>query len=134
MNLTLEPGLLEAMVEHAKRCHPTEGCGLLAGRENTADQFIPMTNTRNSESEFEMDPQELIRELRSFRESGRRLVAIYHSHPFAEARPSKTDVARAYYPDAASIIVSLVNPERPRIRAFRIAAGEVLEIELHAIV
>ena len=134
MNITLAPGLLEAIVDHAKDCYPKEGCGLLSGRENTAERFVSMTNIRASETEFEMDPHELIRELRSFRESGQQLVAIYHSHPFAGPYPSKVDIAHAYYPDAASVIVSLADSEKPAVRAFRILEGEALEIELHAIV
>jgi proteasome lid subunit RPN8/RPN11 len=134
MNIRLAPGILDDVIEHAKSCYPNEGCGLLSGRQYVADRFVPMENTRASESEYAMDPQQLVQQLRSFRESGEVLVAIYHSHPFGSARPSKRDVASSYYPDAASIIVSLAEPECPRVAAFRIIAGEVIEIELHAIV
>jgi proteasome lid subunit RPN8/RPN11 len=134
MNLLLNPGLLDEVIAHARECYPNEGCGLIAGRQEVGERFVPMANTKSSKSEFEMDPQQLIRQLRSFRESGERLLAIYHSHPRGTARPSQRDIAQASYPDAASIIVSLAEPERPRVGAFRIIAGEVLEIELHAIV
>jgi proteasome lid subunit RPN8/RPN11 len=134
MNITLGPGLLEQVIAHARACYPKEGCGLLAGTRNSATRFVPMTNTMSSETEYEMDPQQLVRELRSFRLAGEQLVAIYHSHVFGEARPSKRDVARAYYPEAAHIIVSLSDSEHPKVGAFRIIGSEVLEIEVHAIV
>ena len=134
MNVRVAPGLLEEIIAHAKACYPREGCGLLAGKQNTAERFIPMENTLSSETEYEMDPQRLLQELRSLRDSGEELVAIYHSHPFGTPRPSKRDVQFAYYPEAACIIVSLAEPERAKVGVFRIIEGEVLEVEVHAIV
>ena len=81
-----------------------------------------------------MDPAELIAAMRDLRNAGEELTGIYHSHPHGPAHPSKTDIERAYYPEAAQLIVSLAELERPRVAAFRITNGEVLEIELHAIV
>ena len=136
MNLILSPGILDEVIEHAKAAYPKEGCGLIAGTKPSlaGGRFIPMTNVAQTASEFEMDPAELIKTLRDFRNAGEELVAIYHSHPHGPAQPSKKDVQRAYYPQAAHLIVSLAEPERPRAGAFRIVNGEVLEIEVHAIV
>jgi proteasome lid subunit RPN8/RPN11 len=132
MNLSLGPGLLEEIVEHAKKCRPHEGCGLLVGRAG-ASRFIPMENVRASSTKYEMDPGQLIVVLRDLRETGEELVAIYHSHPSGPARPSKSDIERAYYPEAAHLIVSLAAPEPPRTAAFRIIEGEAFEIEIHVI-
>ena len=134
MNVRLAPCLLEAIIRHAEACYPKEGCGLLCGTRDAAERFVPMENMKASESEYEMDPQQLVLQLRSFRESGLELVAIYHSHPYGPARPSKRDAASAYYPAAASIIVSLADLKSPKVAAFRITGGEVLKVELHAIV
>ena len=136
MNLRLAPGLLEQLIEHSKKCYPQEGCGLIAGSGSPPAglQFIPVANVKPSSSEYEMDPVELIRVLRDVRNTGQQLVAIFHSHPFSPAQPSKRDIERAYYPEAAHLIVSLAEPERPQAAAFRIVEGEVLEIEVHVIV
>jgi proteasome lid subunit RPN8/RPN11 len=133
MNLTLTPGILNEVTSHAKSSYPEEGCGLLVGRQ-AADRFIPMTNTSLSAAEYEMEPAELIRTLRELRATGEGLIAIYHSHPHGPPEPSQTDVRRAYYPDAAHLIISLAEPERPRAAAFRIIDGAVFPIELHVIV
>jgi proteasome lid subunit RPN8/RPN11 len=136
LNLVLSLGILDQVIEHARAAHPYEACGLIAGPKPSlaGSRFIPITNVAQSESEFEMDPAELINTLRDLRNTGEELVAIYHSHPHGPARPSKTDIDRAYYPDAAHLIVSLADPARPQIGAFRIINGEVLEIEVRAIV
>src|SRR5262245_33419036 len=122
MDLTLAPGILELVLQHAKAAVPNEACGLLVGR-NTADRFIPVKNVSPSAAEYEMDPAELIAALRGLRDTGEKLLAIFHSHPHGPAAPSKTDIARAYYPEAAHLIVSLAEPERPRAEAFRIIDG-----------
>ena len=135
MNLILAPGVLEEIVAHAKRCHPKEGCGLVMGSPSAPGaRFIPMRNIADSATEYEMEPQELISELRDARNRGEQLIAICHSHPNGPAIPSRYDIERAYYPEAAHLIVSLIDLERPRAAAFRIIEGEVIEVGLHAIV
>ena len=133
MNLSVAPGILEQVIERAKTSYPNEACGLLVGR-NAADRFLPIKNISMSADRYEMDPAELIAALRALRDTGETLMAIFHSHPHGPAEPSKTDIERAYYPDAAHLIVSLGEPERPQAMAFRILDGEALGVELHVIV
>jgi proteasome lid subunit RPN8/RPN11 len=136
MNLTLAPGILDDVIAHAKACYPLEGCGLIVGMRTSVagTRLIPISNVAQNEAEFEMDPAEFIQTFRDLRNAGEELVAIYHSHPHGPARLSRLDIDRAYYPEAAHLIVSLADLERPRVAAFRIVNGEALEIELHAIV
>jgi len=132
-DLVLSPGLLEKIIRYSKSAYPNEACGLLAGR-GTAERFIPMNNISAGSDRYEMDPTELIATLRGLRDGGEELVANCHSHPHGPAEPSKIDIERAYYPEAAHLIVSLAEPERPRALAFRIAGGEAIPIEVHVIV
>ena len=132
--LTLDSEILAEVVDHARSLYPQEACGLLIGRGNQATRFLPATNTLASETAFEMDPAFLASTFRSIRASGEELVAIFHSHPKAPAEPSKRDLERAFYPEAAHLIVSLARPESPQIKAFRIIDGAACEIEVHAIV
>ena len=133
MDLQLGPGILEQMMLHAKQAYPNEGCGLLAGRA-AAERFIPMKNLSSSTAEYQMDPAELIQVLRDVRNSGERLIAIYHSHPHGPAELSQKDIEQAYYPEAAQLLVSLADLERPQCAAFQIIDGAPLPVELHVIV
>src|SRR5262245_24829519 len=133
MDLLLSPGLLEQVTRHSKSAYPNETCGLLVGRV-AAERFIPMKNISTSADRYEMDPAELIPVLRGLRDTGEELIAIFNSDPHGPAEPSNTDIERAYYPEAAHLIVSLAEPERPQALAFRIAGGEVIPIEVHVIV
>jgi proteasome lid subunit RPN8/RPN11 len=133
MDLVLSPGLLDQLIRYSKSAYPNEACGLLVGH-GAADRFIPMKNIAAEADRYEMDPAELISTLRGLRDTGEELIAIFHSHPHGPAEPSKVDIERAYYPEAAHLIVSLAEPERPRALAFRIAGGEAIPIEVHVIV
>jgi len=133
MNLILPAHILEQLIQHARDAYPNEACGLLVGRESV-NRYIATKNISSDPHQFEIEPSELIATLRSLRETGENLLAIFHSHPHGPAEPSRTDIERAYYPDAAHLIVSLAELDRPRAVAFRIIDGEVLPIEVHAIV
>ena len=85
-------------------------------------------------TQYEIDPPDLIHTLRELRNSGEHLIAVYHSHPHGPAEPSRTDIDRAYYPEAAHLIVSLADLEHPRAAAFRIVGGEALPVEVRVIV
>jgi proteasome lid subunit RPN8/RPN11 len=134
LSLDLAPGLLDQIVTYTRSRLPLESCGLLVGRESFASQFIPIVNRLASATEFDMEPAELIAALRSVRTNGDRLLAIVHSHPRGPAFPSTTDIERAWYRDAAHLIVSFASAETPEVRGFRILDGEVIGIELRAIV
>jgi len=108
------------MLAQAHAEAPNECCGLLLGRGDVVEDVFPGRNIHMSPRTYEMDPQDQLRAFRLMDERGWDLVGIYHSHPATEAYPSRTDRAKALYPDARYIIISLADPDRPQIRAFRI--------------
>jgi proteasome lid subunit RPN8/RPN11 len=133
VRLLVVDGVLDRVVAHSKACLPEEACGFLVGRGDAAERFVPARNALRSSKAFSVEPQFLSGLFRSLRLSGERMVAVVHSHPSAPAVLSEQDLAQAHYPDAVQLIVSLAGPD-PEIRAYRVAGGEVLEVELHAIV
>lgn len=116
---------VERMVAQAQAEAPNECCGVLLGRGDDVQEVFPGRNVDESPHTYLMDPQDQLRAFRTMDERGWELVGIYHSHPLTPAYPSKTDVARALYPDARYVIVSLHAPGRPEIRAFRILDGQI---------
>jgi proteasome lid subunit RPN8/RPN11 len=82
---------------------------------------------RHSPVAYEMEPLQQIQAMLAIENDGLELLAIYHSHPDGPARPSPTDVALAYYPEQAQLIISLTGAAAT-VRAYRIADGLVEEI------
>jgi len=131
--LILSEGDLNAVVAHACACEPAECCGVLAGASNgRVVRVYPMTNTAGSPTEFVMDPEEQFRVFDDI--AARELVpiAVYHSHPASPAEPSPRDVARAFYPEMAWLIVSLSESE-PVCRAHHIVEDQVTEIPVRVV-
>jgi len=125
----LRRDLVEAIVAHARRDHPDEACGVLAGKAGSdrAERFIPMVNAARSPTFFEFDSTDLLKLYRELDANDEAPVVIYHSHTATEAYPSRTDISLAAEPDAHYVLVSTRDPEDYELRSYRIVDGVVTE-------
>jgi [CysO sulfur-carrier protein]-S-L-cysteine hydrolase len=117
------------MVAHARRDHPDEACGVIAGPEGSdrPERFIPMLNAARSPTFYEFDSADLLRLYREMDANDEVPVVIYHSHTATEAYPSRTDVSYASEPDAHYVLVSTRDPDTDELRSYRIVEGEITE-------
>jgi [CysO sulfur-carrier protein]-S-L-cysteine hydrolase len=122
--------VLDSLAAHASAQAPLECCGLLVGTPSLIDESVPTANLATSPVRFQVDPRDHFQLQRALRGTPRAIVGSYHSHPASRPIPSPSDVAEAHYPEFLHVIVSLVTPERPEIRAFRIRSGNVAAVEL----
>ena len=121
---------LTSLIEESRRDPTKECCGLLAGTAGVITEILPARNALASPTAYEIAPQELFRLFRQMRDRNLDHLGIYHSHPVTDNAPSSSDIARAYYPEAAYLIIS-PRPDAPRpIRAFEIRNGSASEIEI----
>lgn len=106
--LVIRADLVNAMVAHARRDHPDEACGVLAGPEGSdrPERHIPMTNAERSPTFYRLDSGEQLKVWRAMEDADEVPVVIYHSHTATEAYPSRTDVKLATEPDAHYVLVS----------------------------
>lgn len=109
---------------------PNEACGVLGGVDGRVFRVYPGVNTRHSPVEYMMDPHDQIAAFLDIEAHGWEIIGIYHSHPTGPAVPSLVDIARAYYPEATYLILSLADRSRPQLRAYRILDGQVSEIPI----
>jgi len=119
--------MVEEMVAHAKAEAPIECCGIIAGQNGQAMKLYRCRNAEASPFRFLVDPQDLFQVFRECEEKGWEFLAIYHSHTATEAYPSPTDVRLASWPKSYYIVISLMDPDRPQVRAFRIEEGKITE-------
>jgi proteasome lid subunit RPN8/RPN11 len=127
--LQIRRDLVDEMVSHARRDHPDEACGVIAGPEGSdrPERFVPMTNAARSPTFYEFDSMEQIRLKREMDRSGEESVVIYHSHTATEAYPSRTDINLASEPGAHYVLISTRHPEDYELRSYRIVDGQVTE-------
>ena len=134
--LRIEQDIHDAIVAHAKKDHPDEACGVVAGPEGTdrPERFVPMVNAAGSPTFYEFDPQDLLTLYKDMDARGEEPVVIYQSHTATEAYPSRTDIGLAMEPNAHYVLVSTRehgNSEGPvELRSYKIVNGEVTEEEV----
>jgi proteasome lid subunit RPN8/RPN11 len=127
--LNLDATILEQIVAHARRDHPDEACGVVAGPAGSDEptRHIPMLNAARSMTFYEFDSREYLKVWRELDDRDEEAVVIYHSHTATEAFPSRTDVSFAGWPQAHYLLVSTRDPEITEVRSFRIVDGNVTE-------
>jgi [CysO sulfur-carrier protein]-S-L-cysteine hydrolase len=134
--LEIDKATYDAIVAHARRDHPDEACGVVAGPVGSGrpERFIPMLNAARSPTFYEFDTHDLLRLYREMDERDEEPVVIYHSHTATEAYPSRTDVSYASEPGAHYVLVSTAecgNDDGPvSFRSFRIVDAEITEEEV----
>ncbi len=119
----------DAIVEHARRDHPDEACGVVAGAEGSdrPTRFIPMLNAARSPTFYEFDSADLLQLYKEMASNDEEPVVIYHSHTATEAYPSRTDISYASEPNAHYVLVSTRDETDTEFRSFTIVDGVVTE-------
>ncbi len=127
--LTIRRDLVDAIVAHARRDHPDEACGVIAGPEDSdrPERFIEMLNAERSPTFYRFDSGEQLRVWRDMESRDEVPVVIYHSHTATEAYPSRTDIGFASEPEAHYVLVSTRDPDTVELRSYRIVDGVVTE-------
>jgi proteasome lid subunit RPN8/RPN11 len=138
--LVIEERLRDQIVAHAKRDHPDEACGVVAGPvgSDRPVRFLPMRNAAATPyTRYEFDSTDLYELYRDMGDRDEEPVVIYHSHTHTEAYPSPTDRALASEPGAHYVLVSTRlhgnAPAPVELRSFRIIQGDVHEEEISVV-
>ena len=118
--------MVDRVVAHARRDHPDEACGVIAGRDGVATRVVEMENAERSPTFYRFDATEQLRVWRAMDDADEAPFVIYHSHTATEAHPSRTDISLASEPDAHYLLVS-TRDEAEEVRSFRIVDGTVRE-------
>lgn len=123
--------IVNTMLRLAQSQSEKEVCGLISQDPSGNMKLYPVKNIATAPDRlFEMDPAETVNAMKSMREQGAALFAIYHSHPHSPAYPSKTDIEQAGYPEALYLIVSLDTKGVLEIKGFKINNKDVECIDL----
>ena len=134
--LTIDLATRDAIVEHARRDHPDEACGVVAGPAGSdrPARHVPMLNAAMSPTFYEFDSVDLLKLYREMDDNDEEPVVIYHSHTATEAYPSRTDITLAQEPGAHYVLVSTRDGAHEAgpvdFRSFRIVDGQVNEEEV----
>jgi proteasome lid subunit RPN8/RPN11 len=96
------------------------------GASATVLEARPARNIRASATQYEIEPAAVLAADRAARAAGRVLLGAWHSHPGGPAVPSAQDRAEAW-PDWCYLVVGLVKPAAPGLRAWRLLGESFVE-------
>lgn len=122
----------DKILKHCQDGLPNESCGLLAGTiedgVKTVEKVYLLTNIDASNEHFSMDPKEQLAAVKDMRANGYSMIGNFHSHPESPSRPSEEDKRLAYDPTMEYLILSLMEPESPVLKAFRIDSDKNVKV------
>ena len=125
--------IVDELVAHAREDAPDECCGIVATENDRAVKVFRATNAEASPVRYSLDPREQYEITMEIERNGWELGVIYHSHTRSPAYPSQTDVNLAFWPEALYVIVGVMDPETPEVKAYRIADERIEEAPLEVV-
>ena len=136
--LIIDRATYDAIVAHAKRDHPDEACGIVAGPAGSdrAERLVEMVNAAGSPTFYEFDSTDLLQLYKEMDARDEEPVVVYHSHTATEAYPSRTDISYANEPGAHYVLVSTADTDGLgdfQFRSYRIVDGEVTEEDVEIV-
>jgi proteasome lid subunit RPN8/RPN11 len=124
--VVIPASIMELLREHAREALPAEACGVLLVRDCTAERYVRGRNRLDSpfRYELEIDPEVWFMEDEGYE------LAVFHSHPESEPRPSKTDIANIGLWEGKPYLI--MRADSGELRGWSIDGGEVVPLELVA--
>src|ERR1700742_808958 len=94
--LTIDRGIVDGIMAHARRDHPEEACGVVAGPigSDRPERLIPMDNAERSMTFYRFDSMEQLRVWREMDDNDEGPVGVYHSHTAPQGDPSRPATSR----------------------------------------
>ena len=127
----LPRSLVNQLLHLAQKSPEEEICGLISRDRHGFKKCYPVVNAADDKKHFfVLDPKGQIEAMRSMREHGEELGAIYHSHPDSPPQPSLTDIEQHEYPGVLYLIISLGTKGRPEMRGVHTHGRETAEVAI----
>ena len=118
------------IIAHARQEKPRECCGVIIGPPGEPTELRRMINTYEGIDFYDIDGLEILKLQEELDEREWELIAVYHSHPVSQARPSARDIEYASLANWVHIICSLEDDQNPVVNAFLIEDDIVTVLEI----
>ncbi|GAB2543456.1 M67 family metallopeptidase [Gracilibacillus alcaliphilus] len=111
--------LHDQMVEHGRMALPYEACGMLSGNRQEVMSIWPLQNEWKSDRRFFVSKQVVEQTIQKANDLGEQILAIYHTHPSTEPKPSHYDIKNHLDKNIKMVIVSY-KANTPTVKWYRI--------------
>ena len=122
--MVISPAIRAELRAHAEEEAPNECCGVLVLRDGVAERYVRGRNALESPYRYELEIHPDV----WFLEDDGYELAVFHSHPETEPRPSRTDRERSgLWAGRTFLIYGLKLDE---LRAWRVTRDDAEELPL----
>ena len=122
--MVIPPEIRAELAAHARDEAPNEACGLIVLQKGRAVRYVRGRNALASPYRYELDVDPEV----WFLEDDGYDLAVFHSHPETEPRPSRTDLENiGLWQGKPYVIYGLALDD---LRAYTIEDGRARELEL----
>ncbi len=147
LRATLPESLRTEMIDISVRTLPRKAYGLIGGTsvDRPRTIYACSTNLRNTsdwkgafesfgdfycdpDRGFVISPTEYLQITRKMERRGEMPVGVFHSHRCRPAEPTELDLAMHRLPELLCYIVSVVRPDSPDLKIYRIDDGRPLAV------
>lgn len=118
--MVVPAAIREQLTAHARQEAPNEACGLVAFRDGIAERYLPGENALASPYRFELRPRD---PADFFLEDEGYELAVFHSHPETEPKPSRTDLENIGLWEGRPYLI--LRADTGELAGWRIADGSV---------
>ncbi|AJQ93653.1 Mov34/MPN/PAD-1 family protein [Gynuella sunshinyii] len=119
----------QQIIAHCQSVWPNQACGLvLFDDSNQACAVETVCNRGAWPYGFQIPPESQMSAFQRARQAGWRINGVYHCHTVSEAIPTGRDLKRPVPTGFVYIIVSLLNPDIPVLRAWLFENDEPVEV------
>jgi proteasome lid subunit RPN8/RPN11 len=122
--VVIPDALRRELEAHAREALPAEACGVLVFRDGEAVRYERGRNRLGSPYRYELDvdPEVFFLEDEGFE------LAIFHSHPETDPRPSRTDLENIGLWEGRPYLI--MRADTGELRCYRIEGGAISELDL----
>lgn len=132
-SLSLPRPLATRLLFEAQKSPDAEVCGFVGSHDGRACNIYPVANVAaDPRRSFAMEAEGQVAAIKTMRERGEDMLAVYHSHPDTPPEPSAHDIEGLGYPDALLLIISLNIKGVLEMRAWQQDDGSSHEVTLDA--
>ncbi|MFN2469820.1 MAG: Mov34/MPN/PAD-1 family protein [Gaiellaceae bacterium] len=119
--MVIPAAIREQLRAHAREALPGEACGVVVLEDDRAVRYERGRNASRSPYRFnlELDPEVWFLEDEGYE------LAVFHSHPASEPRPSRTDLANVGLWEGRPYLI--VRADNGELRGWRIVGDAVTE-------
>jgi proteasome lid subunit RPN8/RPN11 len=127
----LPRAVVDRLLGLARESPREEICGLVSRDTRGNYRCYPVPNRAADRKHFfTLDPGLQIDAMRTMREQGEELAAIYHSHPDSPPFPSPADVVQHEYPGVLYLIIAPGAADGPPLRGYYIRGRAIEEVAI----